>query len=293
MASSWGLRCLLLLCSGSSLLSSAAAASSAASSWEEGKCGTPKLVENAQILKSSNPIMLRYSCVKNYKRKAGTSSLSVCKEDGQWTEPNIACIRDPTLPTSRTESMRTEAKTSTPAAPKMTDVSPSLGSTQPYGSTATSPPALHTSSAWLGTAKPSPDRPTMMRTTMKVSRCTSPHTVTKRITLPQRTTTPVLQARTSETPKAGNGSTTAPPETSAPWKQTGSVITIGLPILAFLFLILLFFCYRRRRSSQRAADLPLPEESPMTDMASIDPDDPGSSNEGDPVLPSNSAISTG
>nr|XP_020633942.1 interleukin-15 receptor subunit alpha isoform X4 [Pogona vitticeps] len=58
---------------------------------------------NAHIAEGATGTRLRYSCAKNYKRQAGTSSLVVCKynemsKKPEWTRPNINCIRDPSLP---------------------------------------------------------------------------------------------------------------------------------------------------------------------------------------------------
>ncbi|XP_008108493.2 interleukin-15 receptor subunit alpha [Anolis carolinensis] len=89
------------------LLGSASVLSAAPSDVMEGECGVPTLVENAQIAEGSNSEKLRYSCMKNYKRKAGTSNLILCKQDKhtkeyQWTNSNLICIRDPLLPPSTT-----------------------------------------------------------------------------------------------------------------------------------------------------------------------------------------------
>uniref|UniRef100_A0A8C8R671 Sushi domain-containing protein n=1 Tax=Pelusios castaneus TaxID=367368 RepID=A0A8C8R671_9SAUR len=63
-------------------------------------CNMPKEVTNADIQVDDNYFLnarLRYTCKDGYKRKAGTSSLTVCIKDEitntiQWTEPNIQCI---------------------------------------------------------------------------------------------------------------------------------------------------------------------------------------------------------
>ncbi|XP_067324619.1 interleukin-15 receptor subunit alpha [Anolis sagrei] len=77
----------------------------------EGKCGAPNVLKNARIAEGSSSEKLRYSCVKNYKRKAGTSNLILCKLDSntkkyQWTKANLTCIRDPSLPSSTTPMSR-------------------------------------------------------------------------------------------------------------------------------------------------------------------------------------------
>ncbi|XP_061494053.1 uncharacterized protein LOC133390128 isoform X1 [Rhineura floridana] len=76
----------------------------------QGECGMPLQIENAEW--SGSGTRLRYSCVKNYKRKAGKSSLVVCKQDSvtkefRW-EAQLSCIRDPSLPApkSMTEGSR-------------------------------------------------------------------------------------------------------------------------------------------------------------------------------------------
>ncbi|XP_061494054.1 uncharacterized protein LOC133390128 isoform X2 [Rhineura floridana] len=63
----------------------------------QGECGMPLQIENAEW--SGSGTRLRYSCVKNYKRKAGKSSLVVCKQDSvtkefRW-EAQLSCIRSP------------------------------------------------------------------------------------------------------------------------------------------------------------------------------------------------------
>ncbi|XP_061923082.1 interleukin-15 receptor subunit alpha isoform X3 [Entelurus aequoreus] len=37
----------------------------------------------------------RYTCVKGYVRKAGTSNLINCREGSRWTKASLTCIRDP------------------------------------------------------------------------------------------------------------------------------------------------------------------------------------------------------
>nr|XP_034983480.1 uncharacterized protein LOC118091031 isoform X2 [Zootoca vivipara] len=77
-----------------------------------GNCSEPPpQVENAEVPKgSSDSNRLRYSCVKNYKRKAGTSSLAVCRENAttkkfEW-DVRLTCIKDPSLPATTTEDPR-------------------------------------------------------------------------------------------------------------------------------------------------------------------------------------------
>ncbi|KAM9171678.1 interleukin-15 receptor subunit alpha isoform 2-T6 [Pangshura tecta] len=111
-------RLLLLLCGIAGLLS---AGTSAAALQE--RCSKPKEVNNADVTVGNNNLLnarLRYTCKDGYKRKAGTSSLIVCVMDEvtktlNWTEPNLRCIRDPTLPPltsspkQTTSAPRTEA----------------------------------------------------------------------------------------------------------------------------------------------------------------------------------------
>ncbi|XP_054608863.1 interleukin-15 receptor subunit alpha [Dunckerocampus dactyliophorus] len=37
----------------------------------------------------------RYTCVKGYVRKAGTSNLIKCQPESQWSKPYLTCILDP------------------------------------------------------------------------------------------------------------------------------------------------------------------------------------------------------
>nr|XP_060632310.1 mucin-2-like [Anolis sagrei ordinatus] len=170
--------------------------------------------------------------------------------------------------------------------------------------------APKTTAATTLTDSPPPERPTttmVPRSTVGLEQVTTPGPITQSSTRPKDTTTTtstVLQARTSETVKAGNRSTAAPSETSAPWKLTDSPsIRIGIPLLAVLLVILLAFLlwwlyFQKQSGSQRQEDLHLSEETPMALMASedngqaSDPGDSSSSSEGDPVLPS-SSTSTG
>ncbi|XP_007503935.1 interleukin-15 receptor subunit alpha isoform X2 [Monodelphis domestica] len=67
-------------------------------------CPTPRSVEHADIQVKSYNVNSRerYVCHSGFKRKAGTSSLTECileqnSNIAHWTEPNLKCIRDPSL----------------------------------------------------------------------------------------------------------------------------------------------------------------------------------------------------
>ncbi|XP_044535036.1 interleukin-15 receptor subunit alpha [Gracilinanus agilis] len=67
-------------------------------------CPTPRSVAHADIQVKSYSVKSRerYVCHSGFKRKAGTSSLTECILDqssniAHWREPNLKCIRDPSL----------------------------------------------------------------------------------------------------------------------------------------------------------------------------------------------------
>uniref|UniRef100_A0ACB8FMS3 Uncharacterized protein n=1 Tax=Sphaerodactylus townsendi TaxID=933632 RepID=A0ACB8FMS3_9SAUR len=112
---------------------------------------------------------MRYNCVKNYKRKAGTSSLVVCHENKttktfQWVR-NLICIRDPAKPESEhvTEEAKKETERPTPAsqpASPKPSAHPAAVSGDPYGSETTP----STATTQLRTTKPFREEPTTMPT---------------------------------------------------------------------------------------------------------------------------------
>ncbi|XP_062990703.1 interleukin-15 receptor subunit alpha [Elgaria multicarinata webbii] len=66
-------------------------------------------------MEGSTSTKLRYSCAKNYKRKAGTSSLIVCKQDEntkefRWTKAQLSCIRDPSRPIPQPETTTEDSR---------------------------------------------------------------------------------------------------------------------------------------------------------------------------------------
>uniref|UniRef100_A0A8D0BRA4 Sushi domain-containing protein n=1 Tax=Salvator merianae TaxID=96440 RepID=A0A8D0BRA4_SALMN len=161
-------------------------------------CGRPMPVENAEVMEGDQTgTRLRYSCVKNYKRKAGTSSLIVCKEDEktrtfQWTPAQLKCIIVMTTSTPGPE----ETETSTPAPPKTAGVNP-LGS-RSTSQTASSP----------GTALPRTSTPVQ-----EASLPYSPGTVPGNATVWETpTTTQVSELRTSKHTPAGHRETDVPPK---------------------------------------------------------------------------------
>ncbi|XP_077791486.1 interleukin-15 receptor subunit alpha isoform X2 [Podarcis muralis] len=274
-------------------------------------CSEPPQVQNAEVSKGSGDgNKLRYSCVKNYKRKAGTSSLAVCRENDttkefQW-EVRLSCIRDPSLPATTTEDPRREAETSTTETPQAAGVNTSVASAAaPYGSETPSPSASIT--ALLGTAKPTrPGRATETTSAPEVGRHT-PGTVSESSAKCESTTAKASQPTTSKHLSAGNR-TTAPSVPVPPIeRRTGSLpLRIGVSCLVLVVLLVgcLAFWYRRRwRSVQGQADIPLEEQIPMAaersepgdqaPPAAGSPDDLRPTDEGVRMLPPHCSPSSG
>ncbi|XP_074832178.1 interleukin-15 receptor subunit alpha isoform X3 [Carettochelys insculpta] len=119
---------LLLLCDCGFVVLLPARASAAA---QPERCSMPKEVSNAEIKVDNNNFLnarLRYKCKEGYKRKAGTSSLIVCERDNatkmlRWTEPNITCIRDPSLPPSTSSPRQTTSASRTEPTSPVSEVS--------------------------------------------------------------------------------------------------------------------------------------------------------------------------
>nr|XP_057933966.1 interleukin-15 receptor subunit alpha [Doryrhamphus excisus] len=53
----------------------------------------------------------RYTCVKGYVRKAGTSNLIKCQPDSRWSTPHLTCIVDPRGTPQASNSTKTDAVT--------------------------------------------------------------------------------------------------------------------------------------------------------------------------------------
>ncbi|KAM9171673.1 interleukin-15 receptor subunit alpha isoform 1-T5 [Pangshura tecta] len=195
-------RLLLLLCGIAGLLS---AGTSAAALQE--RCSKPKEVNNADVTVGNNNLLnarLRYTCKDGYKRKAGTSSLIVCVMDEvtktlNWTEPNLRCIRDPTLPpltsspkqttsaprTEATSLVSRESKTFTPVTRVTAEITtvPVMASAPSYERETTSPLAGPVSR--LSTDKPS--RETLATATTEIRSSKGPGCVTVEDTTQRRT----------------------------------------------------------------------------------------------------------
>ncbi|KAJ6666281.1 hypothetical protein lerEdw1_000553 [Lerista edwardsae] len=241
-----------------------------------GKCGIPMPIENAEI-ELTGSARLRYSCVKDYKRKAGTSNLIVCRQDDvtkqyRWTKANLNCTRDPSKPappgTTKGSRQKTvplarviETETSTPtrkSATPQTSVNAAMVTMRPPGNpTTNSAPASSTTGTILPTAAgPWPDASVVTASTTAVVGWLSPGTVAKNTTLQERTTTQDSRARTSSQPslksptarsrwtagpwRATAGNATQPPSGDGLDRQTGSPsVRIVLPCVAGVLIIIL------------------------------------------------------
>ncbi|XP_063164876.1 interleukin-15 receptor subunit alpha [Candoia aspera] len=286
-----------------------------ASDLGTGKCGPPKPVENAHIANESNGKRLRYSCLKNYKRKAGTSNLIVCEQDAttkefKWSTPQLVCI-DPAVE-STTEGSTREASRPTESL----CANPSIVSAHPYGSQTISP-VMETSSVVHTphrTAKPSSDSPVPAVTATPGGGRFAPGTISENVTLPQRTT-PLSQAETSKTqwmqhqttsaPSEGApGNTTEPPDTSILQSITDSAyFRIGFPFLAAILSTgFMYYCgWRRRCNFSQQPKVPPVELIPIDPMgpeegrlpSTSNSQDPGPVNEEDPMLSPHRITSTG
>ncbi|KAM6436252.1 LOW QUALITY PROTEIN: interleukin-15 receptor subunit alpha [Liasis olivaceus] len=272
-----------------------------------GKCGPPKQVENARIANETNGKKLRYTCLKNYKRKAGTSSLIVCEQDAttkefKWSAPQLVCIDPAMEKTTEGNARETSRPTETLCA------NPSIVSAHPYGNQTISQVVETSTFAHTPhrTAKPSSDSPVPPVTATPGGGRFAPGTICESVTLPQRTT-PLSQAEPSKTqwmqhqttpaPSEGApGNITEPSDTSILQSITGSVyFRIGFPFLVVIILsagFTYYCCCRRQRNLWRQ-----PKASPV-ELILIDPmgseggrlasasnsQDPGPVNEEDPML---------
>uniref|UniRef100_A0ABM5GLM9 Interleukin-15 receptor subunit alpha n=1 Tax=Pogona vitticeps TaxID=103695 RepID=A0ABM5GLM9_9SAUR len=265
----------------------AEAASPSAPPPPEGQCGSPPPMANAHIAEGATGTRLRYSCAKNYKRQAGTSSLVVCKynemsKKPEWTRPNINCIRDPSLPPepeTATEDSGRETEASTPNSPEAAGVDPSVTSAHPYESRTDPSPSPP------GTAGVTSGPTTATAGFAEDGEGTPPGEATERVTPSHGSATPVSRARTSKTLTAGSsptvvpsegtvGNTTRASDPASPESRKGTdsslyrqqkwppyggsllddflYFSIGFPALAVGFIVicsLLWCLYRRKRGT--------------------------------------------
>ncbi|KAM3832995.1 interleukin-15 receptor subunit alpha [Vipera latastei] len=267
-----------------------------------GKCGVPKQVANAHIVYENNHgNKLRYACLKNFRRKAGTSSLIVCEQDAitreyRWSPPQLVCI-DLTVEGTAEGHTTREIQCTNPAS-----VSARL-----YGSQTTSPVVETTSFAHTPrrTAKPSPKSlgPTVTATPGVGWLTTG--TVSESVT-PSPTRTPFPPDRndkTQWTPQQATcvpsedplGNITDPTDTGVLQSITGSpYFRIGLPLSAIILSAgFMYYCYcRRSRDPWRQPRVPSVEGIPMDPLgceegrsaSAGDSPDPGPVNEEDPML---------
>ncbi|XP_050792936.1 interleukin-15 receptor subunit alpha isoform X2 [Gopherus flavomarginatus] len=326
-------RLLLLLCGIVGLLS---AGTSAAALQE--RCSMPKEVNNADITVGNNNLLnasLRYTCKDGYKRKAGTSSLIVCVMDEvtktlRWTEPNLHCIRDPTLPPltsspkQTTSAPRTEATNLVSRVTRVTAeviTVPVMASTPSYERETTSPLAGPVSQ--LRTDKPSQE--TLATATTEIRSSKGPGCVTMEDTTQQRTTAtqdthtsqlwtdkPLLKTVTTE----GDWSTAVPASvTTGDSTQLLTAAThntkvstrvmlssVGFPMLLTFVTVALCCVWRQRVHMRRQHTIPViaipmtTEESeqrdgtPPEDSGSNGPEEPS---EGTEMMSSSCVTSTG
>ncbi|XP_069485756.1 interleukin-15 receptor subunit alpha isoform X2 [Ambystoma mexicanum] len=124
----------------------------------DAECSSPRQVLHTEPFPRKmfpKETALRYTCESGYKRKAGTSSLIVCRVDStdgnvKWTNPDLECIRDPSLPaTITTEKTPSRPSTVAPSTPASGQDS---GSPSPYKNDAMSPgiPTSRTPSSPFG-----------------------------------------------------------------------------------------------------------------------------------------------
>ncbi|XP_045928541.1 interleukin-15 receptor subunit alpha-like isoform X5 [Micropterus dolomieu] len=83
----------------------------------------------------------RYTCIKGYLRKVGTSSLIKCKQENSvlhWTKPTLQCIPDPTITTTTPPKTKTTAASTslqmTPSVSTSASVTAETHSTEPTSS---------------------------------------------------------------------------------------------------------------------------------------------------------------
>ncbi|XP_058047455.1 interleukin-15 receptor subunit alpha isoform X3 [Ahaetulla prasina] len=275
-------------------------------SMYRGKCGAPWPVANARIA-YENSKKLRYTCVKNFKRKAGTSSLIFCEQDPttheyRWSRPPLVCID-----MENAADGPRRAETTRPTQTTMS-TNPASLSTRLYGSQTNSPIVVETSrftDTPRRTAKPTPDSLGSTVTATPEGGRLTPGTISKSVTPSPRTTpfSPDESSKTQWTPRqitsapseGPPGNVTEPSDTSVLQKITGSVyFRAGIPFLAVILSAgFMYYCYcRRSRHPWRQPRVPSVEEIPMDPMGSKegtpalagDSPDPGPVNEEDPML---------
>ncbi|XP_032076971.1 interleukin-15 receptor subunit alpha [Thamnophis elegans] len=259
---------------------------------KSGKCGTPWQVAHARVAhEDSSGKKLRYACLKNFKRKAGTSSLIFCEQDPttleyRWSQPLLVCIE-------------TAQPTETPKC-----TSPASVSARLYGSQTNSPVVVEASrftNTPSRTAKPTSDSLGSTGTATPEGGRLTPGTVIESVT-PSPRTTPFLPDESSETqwtpsaPSEGSpGNSTELPDPSILQNISGSVyFRAGFPFLAVILWVgFLYYCYcRRSRRPRRQPRVPSVEVIPMDPTrpeegrATLDGDspDPGPANEEDAML---------
>ncbi|KAK9400246.1 interleukin-15 receptor subunit alpha [Crotalus adamanteus] len=288
-----------------------------------GKCGVPKAVANARIVyENSHGNKLRYACLENFKRKAGTSSLIVCEQDAitrkyRWSPPQLVCIY---LAVEDTTESHTTRETARPTQIQCTN--PGRVPAHLYGSQTTSP-VLETSSFApppRGTAKPSSDSLGSTVTATSGDGWMTTGTVSKSVT-PSPTRTPFspdenintqwTPQQTTSAPSEGPlGNTTDPTDTGIWQSIAGShYFKIGIPFFAVILSAgFVYYCYcarsraanlvralnllSSRSAPWRQARVPSVEVIPMDPLGSEEgrsasageAPDPGPANEEDPML---------
>ncbi|XP_038596971.1 interleukin-15 receptor subunit alpha [Tachyglossus aculeatus] len=246
-------------------------------------CPTPQPVKNANIQVKNHQMKSRerYVCSTGFKRKAGTSSLIQCVFNestgtAHWTNPNIECIRDPTMghlmtssplevtstamtlgpetPTSPREDFPGESEASTtPNKPESTAVTkavpvPDSASWPPSTSPTSSAPPGATSQPGLPQT-PSETPSTTIITTTTITRTTTITTTRNRFSTATAQPTSQIKAQTFPGTHSASGI-----------QQYVSASVTSLVI--GVFLLGLYWACKQRCPFPKL--LSAPEEIPMT-----------------------------
>ncbi|XP_030073041.1 interleukin-15 receptor subunit alpha [Microcaecilia unicolor] len=242
-------------------------------------CGHPEMVTNTNTFEDedfSEGRKLRYACQTGYKRKAGTSSLIICKKNETsgkmyWTVPNITCIRDTSLASATTAAFVEGLPTTKPT----------------YLTTKTFPP----SPTDIITPRPT-------GYASQPSRASSTQAMTRTSVVPREAITPSTTANATSWPPTGPSSLPMEQSTPQPFTEDSSPSRIATSssalqeadplkrlyslgglgaLIVVLILALLGICVISQTRVQRHATVQMErptdhdtsEESEMTNMLAV------------------------
>ncbi|XP_045928539.1 interleukin-15 receptor subunit alpha-like isoform X3 [Micropterus dolomieu] len=169
----------------------------------------------------------RYTCIKGYLRKVGTSSLIKCKQENSvlhWTKPTLQCIPDPTITTTTPPKTKTTESTTDIPTTTATAASTSLQMT----------PSVSTSASV--TAETHSTEPTSSGL-----QDTSNHSQGE-----TRTTATDWTTSASTTTQPSNSGTNCSRSENDPNSMTTVGITCASLVVVCALIGIIFLCYKRR-----------------------------------------------